>query len=104
MNGILLRRFLCLTGGSGLRTGVGYECVGVCKSLCVVCEGVLTWSLVREESGVSVVLVELVSVILNVTLSPWSSLRALLMGVAHLRSDRRLRPDCPPELGGVGVG
>ncbi len=42
--------------------------------------------------------------ILNITLSPSSSLLALLMGVAHLRSDLLLRPDWPPELGGVLVG
>ncbi len=51
--------------------------------------------------GVSVALVELVSV--RVCVVPASSFCADLMGVAHFLSDRRLRPDWPPELGGVGV-
>jgi hypothetical protein len=61
--------------------------------------------LILAESGVAVLLVLLVSERENwgiATRSPFSTLSADLMGVAHLRRDLRLRVDWP-ELGGVGV-
>lgn len=67
--------------------------------------GCLGGLLILAESGVMVLLVLLVSDSENCgigTRSPFSTLSADLMGVAHFRRDLRLRVDWP-EFGGVGV-